>query len=83
MKAKIILKNVEFDYSHYFDEIRVKCPFCEFTSSRTRVYHSLKQLLFHLSDLHKNEGANYPFTLKEVKALMQTFALAKEWGLLC
>ena len=82
MKCEIILKNVEFQYSHYFDEIRVKCPCCESRSKRTRTYKSLKQLVFHLSDQHKNEGNFFPFSLDDIHALMNSIALAKQWGLL-
>ncbi len=81
MKCDIILKNVEFDYSHYFDETRIKCPRCESRSTRTRTYKSLKQLVFHLSDQHKNEG-NFPYTLDDIHALMNSIALAKQWRLL-
>ena len=82
MKSKLLQKNVEFDYSRYFDETRVKCPICEFNCPRTRIYKSLKQLTFHLSDQHKNESNCYPFTVDDLKALMQMIALAKEWRLL-
>ena len=82
MKCELSYKNVEFDYSRYFDEIRVKCPLCKFNSSRTKTYKSLKQLTFHLSDQHKNEGDYFPFTVDDIKNLMQMIALAKEWKLL-
>ena len=82
MQCELSYKKVEFDYSRYFEEIKVKCPFCEFNSSRTRTFRSLKQLTFHLSDQHKNEGNYYPFTINDIKDLMQMIALAKEWGLL-
>ena len=82
MFCELSYKKVEFSYSRYFEEIKIKCPFCEFDSSRTRTYKSLKQLIFHLSDQHKNEGNFFPFTVNDVKFLMQTIALAKEWKLL-
>ena len=82
MKGKLSYKNVDFDYSRYFEEIKVKCPLCGFNSSRTRTYKSLKQLIFHLSDQHKTEGNYYPFTVDDIKTLMQMIALAKEWKLL-
>ena len=82
MICKLSYKKVEFPYSKYFDKTRVKCPFCEFNSSRTRTYKSLNQLLHHLSTQHQNEGDFYPFKLEDVKFLMQMIALAKEWRLL-
>ena len=82
MLCDIQLKKVEFNYSRYFDRIRVKCPFCEFNSTRTKTYKSLKQLTFHLSDQHKKEGDCYPFKLEDVQYLMQIIAIAKEWRLL-
>ena len=82
MKRDIILKNVEFPYKLYFDEARIKCPCCESRSTRTRTYKSLKQLVFHLSDQHKNEGDFYPFKLEDIHALMDSIALAKQWKLL-
>lgn len=81
MECKLGHKKVAYCYSHHFDEIRVKCPFCEFNSSRTRIYKSLKQLSYHLSDQHQNEGDFYPFKLEDVKFLMQMIALSKEWRL--
>ena len=82
MKCELSYKKVEFNYSRYFEETKVKCPICEFNSSRTRTYKSLKQLIFHLSDQHKTEGNYYPFTVDDIKILMQMIALAKEWKLL-
>ena len=82
MKSKLSYKNVEFDYSRYFDETRVKCPFCEFRTTRTKTYRSLKQLTFHLSEQHKNEGDYFPFKLDDIHFLMQMIALAKEWKLI-
>ena len=82
MKLKLIHKKVEYDYSRHFEETKVKCPICEFNSSRTKTYRTLKQLTFHLSDQHKNEGDYYPFTVDDIKVLMQMLALAKEWKLL-
>jgi len=82
MKSKLSYKNVEFEYSRFFEETKVKCPICEFNSSRTKTYKSLKQLTFHLSDQHKNEGNYFPFTVDDIKILMQMIALAKEWKLL-
>ena len=82
MECKLGHKKVEYCHSRHSDEIRVKCPCCEFNSSRTKTYKSLKQLTFHLSDQHKNEGDYYPFKLDDVKFLMQMIALAKEWRLL-
>jgi len=82
MKCELSYKKVEFNYSRYFEETKVKCPICGFNSSRTRTYKSLKQLIFHLSEQHKNEGNYYPFTVDDIKELMQMIALAKEWRLL-
>ena len=82
MKCELSYKKVEFNYSHFFEETKVKCPICESDSSRTKTYKSLKQLTFHLSDQHKNEGDYYPFTVDDIKSLMQMIALAKEWKLL-
>ena len=82
LKVKFIPINVECDYSHYSDQIRLKCPCCESRTTRTRTYKSLKQLIFHLSDQHKNEGNYFPFSLDDIHALMNSIALAKEWRLL-
>jgi len=81
MLCDIQLK-IEVNYSHYFDRIRVKCPFCEFYRARTRTFQSLKQLGFHLSTQHKNEADIYPFKLEDIQSLMQTIALGIEWKLL-
>lgn len=82
MESKLSYKNVEWNYSRFSDETRVKCSFCKFNSSRTRTYKTLNQLLHHLSGQHQNEGDYYPFTLQDIKELMKMIALAREWRLL-
>ena len=82
MESELSYKKVTWNYSRFFDETLVKCPFCKFNSSRTRTYKSLNQLLHHLSDQHQNEGDYYPFKLDDVKSLMKMIGLAKEWNLL-
>ncbi len=82
MKCDLSYKKVEVDYVNYSATIRVKCPFCESQSTRTRTYKSLKQLTFHLADQHQNEGNYYPFELNDIRTLMQTIAIAKKWRLL-
>lgn len=82
MLSELIHKKVEFNYSNYFTEIRIKCPFCVFNNPRTKTFRSLKQLVFHLSDQHKTEGNYFPFNLNDIHALMRSIALAKQWGLL-
>jgi len=82
MKCELSYKKVEFNYARYFDAVKVKCPFCESKTSRTKTFKSLKQLTFHLSEQHKMEGDYYPFNLDDVHFLMQMIALAKEWRLL-
>ncbi len=86
MKCELSYKKVKkikkFDYSNYFVEIRNQCPFCVFNNPRTKTFRTLKQLTFHLSDQHKNEGNYFPFSLDDIHALMNSIALAKEWRLL-
>ena len=80
MLCEINYKKVEFDYSSYSYKLRLKCPFCAYiTSHKTRKYDSLKSLLFHLSEQHKNEGNYFPFSIDDVKSVMQFIALALEW----
>lgn len=83
MYCRISAKKVEFDYSYYSAKIRLKCPFCAWNSTKkSPTYMSLRQLVFHLSNQHSDEGNYHPFSLIEIRSLMQMIALAKEWRLL-
>ena len=83
MLRDIQLKKVEIDYSYYSKPIRVSCPWCKIdTTHKSRIYKSLKSLLFHISQNHKYEGDYFPFQIDDIKSLMQMLALAKEWRLL-
>ena len=83
MLCRISDKKVELDYSYYSAKIRLKCPFCAYNSTKkSPTYTSLRQLVFHLSNQHNDEGNYHPFSISEIKSLMQMIALAKEWRLL-
>ena len=83
MICDIQLKKVEIDYSYYSKPIRLGCPFCKFDAShKTRTFHSMKSLLYHLSNEHKQNENFYPFTIADVKTLMQILAKSVEVGLL-
>ncbi|MCH7561853.1 MAG: hypothetical protein IIC67_10910 [Thaumarchaeota archaeon] len=81
MKCDIQLK-VEIDYSIYSKPLRLGCPFCKFnTSHKTRTFNSMKSLLYHLSNEHKQNENLHPFTIADVKSLMQALAKSVEVGL--
>ena len=83
MEYEIRPLKVELDYSQQSALIRLGCPWCKIdTTHKSRVYKSLKSLLFHISQNHKDEGDYYPFKLDDIKALMQMIVLAKQWRLL-
>lgn len=83
MLSRIYDKKVELDYSYYSAKIRLKCPFCAYNSTKkSPTYTSLRQLLFHLSSQHSNEGNYYPFSNSDIKSLMQMIALSLQWRLL-
>ena len=83
MESKLNHKNVQFDYLYYSTTIRIKCPFCTYNSTKKSLtYTSLKQLVFHLSDQHSDEGNYYPFSISDIKSLMQMIALSLQWRLL-
>ena len=83
MESRLNYKKVEFDYSYYSTKIRIKCPFCTYNSTKKSLtYTSLKQLVFHLSNQHSDEGNYYPFSISDIKSLMQMIALSKKWRLL-
>ncbi|MBM3910789.1 MAG: hypothetical protein FJ356_03980 [Thaumarchaeota archaeon] len=83
MLYELNYKKVEIDYSFYSKPIKLGCPFCKFNSShKTRSYRSLKSLIYHLSNEHKQEGEYYPFILNDIKTLMQNIATSLQWGLL-
>lgn len=83
MLCRISDKKVELDYSYYSVKIRLKCPLCSYNSTKkSPTYTSLRQLVFHLSNRHNDEGNYYPFSISDIKFLMQMIALALEWRLL-
>lgn len=83
MLCRISDKKVEVNYSYYSTKIRLKCPFCAYDSTKkSPTYTSLRQLVFHLSNQHNDEGNCHPFSISEIKSLMQTIALSLEWRLL-
>ena len=83
MSCEINYKKVKINYKKYSEPIKLGCPFHSYhSSSKTRKYDTLKSLLFHLSEQHKNEGDYYPFSIDDVKSVMQFIALSLEWGLL-
>ena len=83
MLCRISDKKVELNYSYYSTKIRLKCPVCAYNSTKkSPTYTSLRQLVFHLSNQHSDEGNYYPFTISDIKSLMQMIALAKKWRLL-
>ena len=83
MYCKLSDKKVEFDYSYYSTKTRLKCPFCAYNSTKKSItYTTLRQLVFHISNQHDNEGNYYPFSLSDIKSLMQMIGLSLEWKLL-
>ena len=83
MLCRLYDKKVELNYSYYSAKIRLKCPFCAYNSTKkSPTYTSLRQLVFHLSNQHSDEGNYYPFSNSDIKSLMQIIALAKKWRLL-
>lgn len=79
---KVVLTRSQYS-EQYSASIRLGCPWCKIdTSHKSRVYKSLKSLLYHISQNHKCVGDYYPFKLDDIKLLMQNLALAKEWRLL-
>lgn len=70
-------------YSQRFIPVRLWCPWCTIdTTHKSKIYKSIKSLLFHISQEHTNENSRYPFTTQDIKELMQMIVLAKEWRLL-
>ena len=77
MQCRLSDKKVELDYSYYSEEIRVKCPVCTYNSTKkSPTYTTLRQLVFHLSNQHSDEGNYYSFTISDIKSLMQMIALS-------
>ncbi|PBO84540.1 MAG: hypothetical protein COA77_08855 [Thaumarchaeota archaeon] len=83
MLCELNHKKVALDYSFYSVKIRLKCPFCAYNSTKKSItYTTLRQLVFHISNQHDNEGNYYQFSFHDIKFLMQMIALSKEWRLL-
>lgn len=78
-------------YGCYSENFDVKCSFCGRIpeapkveapkTKRTKTFHSLKSLSWHISHFHSNE-VGYPFTCEQVQEVLRVLALAKEWRIL-
>lgn len=83
MQYEIRSLNVEVPQFQYSKTIRLGCPWCKIdTTHKSRVYKSLKSLLFHISQQHREPGDYYPFSTNQIKTLMQGIAISLDWGLL-
>ncbi len=84
MEYSLGLKKVEINYSAYCKKVRVKCPFCQYDAHHhTRVFKSLKRLIYHLSVEHSKESMKYyPFTIDDIRNLMKSVAMALDFRLL-
>ena len=83
MLCELNHKKVELGYSNYSVKIRLKCPFCAYNSTKkSPTYTTLRQLVFHLSNQHGDEGNYHPFSISDIKSLMQMIAVSLEWRLL-
>ncbi len=80
---KVEVLDIKFPQIQYSSYIRLGCPWCKIdTTHKSRVYKSLKSLLFHISQHHSKSGNYYPFSTDQINSLMQLVALSLEWGLL-
>lgn len=77
MKCEGLLKKVEFSYDVcYSEKDRYGCPFCSYgKKSKSKTYHTLKSLLYHVKHEHKDE--QFPFSIEEIHELMHYIALAR------
>ena len=70
-------------YSQRTIPIRLGCPCCTInTTHKSKTYKSIKSLLFHISQEHKNENNYYSFTVEDIKELMNQIVIARDLGLL-
>jgi hypothetical protein len=77
-----LLKEAQLDYyKRYSEHVNVKCPFCANKTPRTRTYHSLKSLTWHVANEHDSDSG-YPFSFEQIEEVVRALALAKEWRIL-
>lgn len=83
LNVESLIKEEGVYYEIFSREIRLVCPFCklEAKGKRTRTYHSLKSLDWHIVRFH-SETARYPFTIEQVKEVLRTIGLAFHWEIL-
>jgi len=83
MSSKSRSLNVVRRYSQRTIPIRLGCPCCTInTTHKSKTYKSIKSLLFHISQEHKNENNYYPFTIQDIKELMNQIVIARDLRLL-
>ena len=82
LRAFSFLKEAKFDYyTRYGEYIKAKCPFCSAKKSRTKFYHSLKSLTWHIAHDHSSD-VGYSFSFEQVNEVLRALALAKEWQII-
>ena len=70
-------------YSQRTIPIKLGCPWCKIdTTHKSKTYKSIKSLLFHISQEHKNENNYYSLTVEDIRELMNQIVIARDLRLL-
>ena len=70
-------------YSQRTIPIKLGCPWCKIdTTYKSKTYKSIKSLLFHISQEHNNQNSYYPFSVQDIRELMNQIVIARDLRLL-
>lgn len=85
LNAELLIKEEGVYYEVFSKPIKLRCPICRSEAKgktkRTRTYHSLKSLSWHIARSH-SDTARYPFTIEQVKEVLRVIGIAIHWEIL-
>ncbi|MGI0047705.1 MAG: hypothetical protein ACREBB_11045 [Nitrosotalea sp.] len=85
LNTELLIKEEGVYYEIFSREIRVRCPVCRFEAKsktkRTKTFHSLKSLSWHLTHSHSGM-VGYPFTTDQVLEVLRAIGIAIHWKIL-
>ena len=77
-----LLKEAKEYYAIFSKPIKLGCPFCKYsTTHKTKTYHSLKSVSWHVVNSHQNE-IDYPFSVEQIREILKAIGVAIHWGIL-
>lgn len=85
LNTESLIKEAKAYYEIFSSPINLRCPVCRIETKgktkRTKTYHSLKSLSWHLKNSH-SDIVGLPFTVEQVQEVLRSIGLAIHWEIL-